>query len=145
MALIHVDVVTAERAVLSSEADSVTAMTVEGQISVLPGHVPLVTLLQPGELVVRVGGEETLLAVAGGFLEVSREGIVVLADACERAEEIDIERAALAKRRAQALIEAGASETDAAAAEAALRRAVARLRVAEGIRIRPRRNVRPMS
>ncbi|TFH36757.1 MAG: F0F1 ATP synthase subunit epsilon [Dehalococcoidia bacterium] len=144
MAMIHLEVLTAEHGVLSTDVDSVVATTLEGQVGVLRGHVPFVTVLQPGELVVRTGECEEYLAVSGGFLHVTSESIVVLADACEHAEEIDVERAELAKRRAQGLIEAGALETDAAAAEAALRRSIARLRVAERLRLRPRRTMRPM-
>ena len=139
MPLIHLDVLTAERTVYSADVEAVTLTTVDGQISVLAGHVPLVTLLQPGELMARLGDEETYLAVSGGFAEVTREGIVVLADTCERAEEIDVQRAAEAERRAQELLRAGAPEAVAAAAEAALRRSVARLRVADRHRLRIRR------
>ncbi len=139
MPLIHLDVLTAERTVYSADVDAVTLMTVDGQISVLAGHVPLVTLLQPGELMARLGDEETFLAVSGGFAHVGRDGIVVLADTCERAEEIDVQRAAEAERRAQELLRSGAPEAVAAVAEAALRRSVARLRVADRHRLRTRR------
>ncbi len=139
MSLIHLDVLTAEKTVFSADVDAVTLMTVEGQISVLPGHVPLLTLLQPGEMIVRQGDEETYLAVSGGFAQVTREGIVVLADTCERADEIDVQRAHEAELRAQELLRADAPEAVAAAAEAALRRSVARLRVADKYRLRMRR------
>jgi len=108
---------------------------------VLSGHVPLVTLLQAGEMVARLGENETYLAVSGGFAQVTRDGIVVLADTCERAEEIDVQRAEEAERRAQELLHAGAPETVAAAAEAALRRSVARLRVVDRHRLRMRRRL----
>jgi len=139
MSLIHLDVLTAEKTVFSADVDAVTLMTVEGQISVLPGHVPLLTLLQPGEMIVRQGDEETYLAVSGGFAQVTREGIVVLADTCERADEIDVQRAHEAELRAQELLRADAPEAVAAAAEAALRRSVARLRAADKYRLRMRR------
>ena len=139
MSLIHLDVLTAEKTVFSADVDAVTLMTVEGQISVLPGHVPLLTLLQPGEMIVRQGDEETYLAVSGRFAQVTREGIVVLADTCERADEIDVQRAHEAELRAQELLRADAPEAVAAAAEAALRRSVARLRVADKYRLRMHR------
>jgi len=139
--LIHVDVVTAERTVFSGDVDAVTLTTLEGQISVLSGHVPLVTLLQSGEMMARLGENETYLAVSGGFAQVTRDGIVVLADTCERAEEIDVRRAEEAERRAQELLRADAPEAVAAAAEAALRRSVARLRVADKHRLRMRRRL----
>jgi F-type H+-transporting ATPase subunit epsilon len=142
--LIHVDVVTAEKTVYSADVDAVTLTTVDGQVSVLSGHVPLVTLLQAGEMVARLGENETYLAVSGGFAQVTRDGIVVLADTCERAEEIDVRRAQEAERRAQELLRADAPEAVAAAAEAALRRSVARLRVADKHRLRMRRRVGQM-
>lgn len=130
MSFMHLEVLTVEGAVLSADVSAVTANTATGQISILPGHVPLVTLLTPGELKVRREHEESLLFVSGGFLEVASEDIFILADACEYAAEIDIERAEAARRRAEDLLKAASYEIDAAAAEAALRRSLARLRVA---------------
>jgi F-type H+-transporting ATPase subunit epsilon len=134
-------VVTAERTVYSGDVDSVTLTTADGQISVLSGHVPLVTLLQAGEMVARLGDDETFLAVSGGFAQVTRDGIVVLADTCERAEEIDVQRAQEAERRAKELLRTEADGTVAAVAEAALLRSVARLRVVDRYRLRTRRRL----
>ena len=141
--MIHLEVLTAESSVVSTDVDSVVATTMDGQVGILHGHVPMVTVLQPGELVLRTGAQEAYLAVSGGFLRVTPRGIVVLADACECAEEIDVERAEAAKRRAEQLLEAGAPETDEAAVEAALRRSIARLRVADKYRLKVRRRVLP--
>jgi len=82
-------VVTAERLVYSDDVDVVVAPGVDGELAVLPHHAPLMTMLQPGELRVRKGDEEVLLVVTGGFLEVRPDRVTVLADAAERAEEID--------------------------------------------------------
>jgi len=136
VSLFHLDVLTAEQTVLSVDANALVATTVEGQIGILPGHVSLVTLLAPGELMVRMGAEAHSLAVSGGFLQVLGKDVVVLADACERADEIDVERAEEARRRAEEFLKAGAAETDSAAAEAALRRAITRIGVAERYRRR---------
>lgn len=141
--MIHLEVLTAESRVVSTDVDSVVATTLDGQVGILHGHVPLVTVLQPGELVLRTGEQEAYLVVSGGFLQVTPQGIIVLADACEYAEEIDVERAEEAKRRAEQLLAAGAPETDAATAEAALHRSIARLRVADKYRVRTRRRVLP--
>jgi F-type H+-transporting ATPase subunit epsilon len=141
--MIHLDVLTAENTLVSADVESIVATTLEGQVGILHGHVPLVAVLQPGELVLRTGDHETYLAVSGGFLEVTREGVVVLADACEYAEEIDVMRAEEAKRRAEEMLRVGAPDTDAAAAEAALRRSLARLRVADKYRVRVRRRRAP--
>ena len=89
------------------------------------------TMLQPGELRVKKGGEEVSMAITGGFLEVRPDRVIVLADAAERAEEIDASRAEEAKRRAQERLKEHLPEVDVTRAEAALRRALARLEVVQ--------------
>lgn len=129
MTSLRLEIVTAERQVYSDEVDVVIAPGIEGQLGILPNHAPLMTMLQPGELVVRKSGEETFLAISGGFLEVFQNKVVVLADTAERAEEIDINRAEAARQHAQQQLETLGA--DLAVAEAALRRALARLKVAD--------------
>jgi F-type H+-transporting ATPase subunit epsilon len=131
MAKLRVEVITAERVVLQEEADMVVAPGIEGQLGILPRHAPLLTTLQVGELRLKKGGEEISLAITGGFLEVQPDRVIVLADAAERAEEIDIARAEQARRRAQELLEHRPADVDAARAEAALRRSLIRLKIAE--------------
>lgn len=134
---IRLDIVTAERAVYSEEVDMVIAPGVEGQLGILPHHAPLMTTLQAGELRVKKGREEVSLVISGGFLEVRPDRVVILADAAERAEEIDVARAEAAKRRAQErLAEEHVPGVDEARAEAALRRSLARLKVAVAVRRR---------
>jgi len=125
----RLDIVTAERVVFSEDVDVVVAPGVEGQLGVLPHHAPLMTTLMPGELVVRKGGEEFFLAISGGFIEVRPDRIIVLADAAERAEEIDVARAEEAKRRAEERLKERGPEVDLVRAEAALRRSLIRLEV----------------
>ena len=134
MATFRLELVTAERMVYSDDVNIVIAWGLEGQLAILPHHAPLMTMLQPGELIIKKDNEETYMAVSGGFLEVRPDKVIVLADACERAEEIDLARAEEAKRRAGEIMEAPSPETDSAAAEAALRRSLVRLKVAEKIR-----------
>jgi F-type H+-transporting ATPase subunit epsilon len=129
MATTKLDIVTAERMVFSDDVDMVVAPGIEGQLGVLPHHSPLMTMLMPGELLVRRGREEFSLAISGGFLEVRPDRIIILADAAERAEEIDIARAEEAKRRAEERLKEGGPEVDVARAEAALRRSITRLEV----------------
>jgi F-type H+-transporting ATPase subunit epsilon len=131
MSPVRLDIVTAERVVYSEEVDIVVAPGVLGQLGILPHHAPLMTTLEPGELKVRKGGEEYSLVISGGFLEVRPDRIIILADAAERAEEIDIARAEAAKQRAQQRLTHPTPEVDLAQAEAALRRSLARLKVAE--------------
>ena len=137
MSSIRLDIVTAERAVYAEDVDMVIAPGVEGQLGILPHHAPLMTTLRAGELRVKKGGEEVSLVISGGFLEVRPDKVVVLADAAERVEEIDVARAEEAKRRAQErLVEKRAPGIDEAQAEAALLRSLARLRVVERVRRR---------
>lgn len=131
MSPIRLDVVTAERVVLSDEVDVVVAPGVEGQLGILPHHAPLMTTLQTGELIARKAGEEFILAISGGFLEVRPDHVIVLADVAERAEEIDIERAEAAKRRAEERLAHVVPGIDMARAEASLHRAMIRIKVAE--------------
>ncbi len=129
---IRIDIVTAERLVFSEEADIVIVPGVEGEMGILPHHSPLMTMIRPGEILVRKGQEEYYMAVSGGFLEVKPDPITILADAAERADEIDIARAEAAKKRAEERIAHRMVEgVDTARAEASLHRALARLRVAE--------------
>ena len=137
MASIKLEIVTAERVVYSEDVDMVIAPGVEGQLGILPHHTPLMTTLQAGELRVKRGGEEVSLAISGGFLEVRPDRVVVLADAAERAEEIDIARAEEARHRAQEqLAVRRLPGIDEVQAEAALHRSLARLKVVETVRRR---------
>ncbi len=131
MSPIRLDIVTAERLVYSEDVDIIVAPGIEGELGILPHHAPLMTTLQPGELRMRKGGEEFSLAISGGFLEVRPDRVIVLADAAERCEEIDIARAEAAKRRAQERLSSRATGVDLNRAEAALRRSLVRLKVSE--------------
>jgi F-type H+-transporting ATPase subunit epsilon len=128
---LHVDIVTVEGRRFEGEADFVLAPGSEGELGVLPHHVALLTPLKPGAVKVRNDGEEQFFFVSGGFLEVLPDRVTVLADAAERAEDIDEARAEESRRRAASLMEQKVSDADAAAASAALARAEARLRLAE--------------
>jgi len=126
------EVVTAERVVLDDAGiDVVIAPALQGEVAILPEHAPLITPLVPGELRVRKGADEVSYFIAGGFLEVLRDKVTILADAAEHAEEIDVARAEDARRRAQEALAHRHEQPDVATAEAALRRSLLRLRVAE--------------
>jgi F-type H+-transporting ATPase subunit epsilon len=136
MASLKLDIVTAERVVYSEEVDIIIAPGMEGQLGILPHHAPLMTILQAGELVVRRGGQEDILAISGGFLEVRPDRVIILADSAERAEEIDMERAEAAKKRAEERLKEKPTEVDMNRVEASLRRAIARLNVADKMKRR---------
>ena len=115
---------------VSEEVDEVVAPGIEGYFGVWPGHAAFLTTLGAGELSYRQGRQERYLAVAGGFAEVRNDKVVILADTAEHPEEIDRERAARARQRAeQRLSGRSQDEIDFARATAALARALTRLQV----------------
>jgi len=129
---LKLDVVTVERLVYSGEVDMVIAPGIEGELGILPHHAPLMTALTYGELRARRGEEEETFAIGGGFMEVLPQQVTVLADSAERAEEIDLERAEQARRRAEERMRLYAQDkADFSKAEAALRRSLVRIKVAE--------------
>jgi len=137
-----VDIVTAERLVLSEEnVDEVVAPGIEGELTVLPMHAPLLTMIKPGIMRIVKANDETEMAITGGFLEVRDDRVTILADAAERAEEIDVARAEEARRRAERQLEQRETDVDLARVAAELQRALLRLKVAE--RRRRRSGVRP--
>ena len=133
------DIITAERTVFSADIELVLAPGVDGELGVLPHHAGLMTILQPGELMIRKDGTETFFAIAGGFMEVLNNKVTILADAAENSEEINEERAILAMEKAQALVASRDSDVDLEKALQQVRRAQVRLDVARKRRIRNRR------
>ena len=131
MPTMRLDIVTAEKLVYSDEVSSVVAPGAEGQLGILPNHAPLLTSLMPGELKVLKDGEETNIAVSGGFLEVLKNVVTVLADTAERAEDIDVERAEAALKRAQDKVNSSGSDLDLERAIRALKRSQARVFVSK--------------
>src|SRR5688572_8111076 len=127
-----VDIVTAERSVLAEEGvDEIIVPGIEGELTVLPMHAPLLTMIKPGVMRIVKGNDETEMAITGGFLEVREDRVTILADAAERAEEIDVAAAEEARRRAEAQLERREAEVDLARVAAELQRALLRLKVAE--------------
>ncbi len=127
---IHLEIVTAERTVMSDDVDQINAPGAAGRMGVLPRHEPLMTMLIPGELTIVKNGTTTPFAVSGGFMEVLPDRVTILADTAERADEIDEARADAARKRAEDLLRERHSEQEMILAEAQLRRAMVRLRVA---------------
>jgi F-type H+-transporting ATPase subunit epsilon len=128
---IHLEIVTAERVVLSDDVDQVNAPTKDGRVGILPRHAPLLTVLDVGELDIIKDGVSTPYAISGGFMEVLPNRVTILADTVERADEIDEARAEDARRRAEERLAQRKSEEDMARAEAELRKALIRLKVAQ--------------
>ena len=128
MAKLTVEIVTGERVVLSeTDVDMVIAPGGDGALGILPHHAPLISTLSHGELRVKKGNKEQSIIVFGGFIEVTPEKVIVLADSAERIEEIDVERAEQARRLAEDAIRNRGETVEIEDALAALRRANLRL------------------
>ena len=131
------EIITAERQVFSDEVDMVVAPGIDGQLGILPRHAPLMTMLKPGELTVRKAGEEDMyVAVSGGFMEVLGNRVSILADACERSDEIDEERAQQAVQRAQERLANRSEDMELERVMASLRRAQVRVDLVRRRRLR---------
>jgi F-type H+-transporting ATPase subunit epsilon len=126
------EIVTPDRLAYSDTVDAVTLPGIEGELGVLPHHTPLVSMLGLGELRIRKGAETETFAIAGGFLQVRPDKVVVMAEMADLAAEIDLEKAQEARREAERILETGFHEgADLAAARASLQVALLRQRVAE--------------
>ncbi|MDR3562518.1 MAG: F0F1 ATP synthase subunit epsilon [Negativicutes bacterium] len=128
---IRLDIVTPERIVYSADVNMVIARATDGDIGILPGHAPLIAGLDIWPLRVLNDEGETQISICSGFIEVRPEKVTILAGCAELPEEIDVQRAAAAKARAESRLKEVAPDIDLERAEAALRRALIRLRVAE--------------
>lgn len=134
MSTFLLEIVTPDRVVYSEQVNGVTVRGVEGELGILPGHIPFVTPLQIAPVVVKIGNDRQSFAVQGGFIEVRKEKVVILADSAEKANEIDLERAEAAKERAQTRLNAKGrqDEIDHRRAELALQRAMNRIKISGG-------------
>ena len=130
MATFQLDIVTAEKQVYSEQVESIVAPGFDGELGILPNHAALLCLLKPGELLVRKDGEETIMAISGGFMEVMNNKATILADTAERDEDIDLERAEEALKRAQEQVANAGADMDLERALVSVRRAQARIKVA---------------
>jgi len=131
MSQISLDIITQEKAIFNGLVDAVTAPATEGEVTILPEHIPLFTKLNPGELKLNSKGRWQTLVIAGGFMDVAPKGnVTVLADSAVRIEEINIAKVEAAKRRAEEELKKNVSETDYARITADLRRSIIELKTA---------------
>lgn len=128
---LHVEIVTPDKIVYSDDVDQITLSTLNGQITLLPNHVPLVTQLIPGECTVKKGSTEQLLAITGGFLEFSDNKVTIMADYAIRSGDIEEAQAEEARKRAEKALSEKASARDFAEAEAQMRKALLELKVVQ--------------
>ncbi len=138
MSKLTLEIVTPDRALVRESVDEVQVPAADGYMGILPGHTPLLATLQVGQLSYRIGQQTTVLHVAFGFVEVLPDRVTVLAQIAERAEDIDIERAESAKRRAEERL-AQASQgqgIDFERARVAMMKSLIRLQVASRLKSR---------
>ncbi len=126
---LKLEIVTPEAKAYSEDVEMVTLPGVEGEMGIYPLHVPLLTQVVPGEIVVRKGGEDLFLAVGEGFVEITGERVAVMTDMAIRAENIDESKAEEARRRAEARLHEKLSEEEVARVNAALAQTLAQLKV----------------
>jgi F-type H+-transporting ATPase subunit epsilon len=126
---LRVEIVTPQGLVLDETADALYAPGTKGEFGALPGHQPYLVALEPGPVRVQRGGSDDWYAITGGLAEVTANHVIVLADACEQARDIDADRAKAAQKRADDRLRdfAKDSDVDTRRARAALARATARL------------------
>ena len=129
---LHLEIVTPDKVVLSEQVDYVGAPGYEGEFGILPNHIPYLCALQIGALYYKAQGHTKYIFVSGGFAEVSDNKVSILAESAELAEDIDIERARKSKERAEARLAHQQEKIDHARAQAAIQRALHRMRTKEG-------------
>ncbi|TPE55228.1 F0F1 ATP synthase subunit epsilon [Maribrevibacterium harenarium] len=132
---VHCDIVSAEQEIFSGSVESLVAAGSYGDLGIMPGHAPLLTTLQPGPVrVIKQNGQEEVIFVSGGFLEVQPHRVTVLADTAVRANDLDEASALEAKKHAEDLLNQQHSDIDYSRAAAELAEAVARLRTIQQYR-----------
>lgn len=134
MKTVAVSIVTPDGPVYDGEVEMVSTKSTSGELGVLPGHIPMVAPLDICAVRLKKNNQTQLVAVSGGFLEVRPDKVTILAQAAEKAEDIDVERALRAKQRAEERLkmkEKKQANVDFKRAELALRRAINRINVAK--------------
>ncbi|MNH82339.1 ATP synthase epsilon chain [compost metagenome] len=131
MSTFLLEIVTPEHIVFSQQVDSVSVRGDEGELGILAGHLPLVTPLKVAPIIVKSGNTALTLAVHGGFVEVQKEKVIILAESAEMSNDIDVERAKAARERAERRLSASGNKdlVDHRRAELALQRAITRINV----------------
>jgi len=128
MATLKLEIVTPEGVTSSEDVEMVTLPGIEGEMGIYPQHVPLVTELVPGEIVVRRGGQESFLAIGPGFVEITGERVAVLTDMALKADDLDEAKAEQARRAAEARLKERLGDSDALTVNASIVRSIESLR-----------------
>lgn len=134
MSTILFDIITPHKIVYSSQVDKVFVRTTLGDMGILPNHAPLVASLAIGEMRIRKDGEDIKYFISGGFLEISKEKVTILADKAVKADEIDIEKAREEQMLFEAKLKKLTEDREIAATQVALKEALAKIRIGQGTR-----------
>jgi F-type H+-transporting ATPase subunit epsilon len=127
---LHLEIITPTKVVLSEEVDQLTIPTVNGEISILPNHVDLLTKVSTGEMLIKRNNKNDYFAIMGGFLEISQNKVTVLSDYASLAQDIEIAKVEEAKERAQKAMKERKTEEDFRVANAELAKSLLQLKVA---------------
>lgn len=130
MATFPLKVMTIDHCFFEGDVDRIVVRTSQGDVGILPNHVPYIASLGIGALIIIQNGEKRVAAVSGGFVDVTKEGTTILARTCEWSDEIDVNRANSAAERARAAIQKKASEHEYEVAQVKLKKALNRIRIA---------------
>lgn len=130
MRTFHLQIITQEKVAYEGDAESIILPTTEGEISILPGHTPLIAIAREGEMVIsHGGGERTHLAVIGGVLRVTQDSVVFLTDSAERFDELDEQKALEAREKAQKMMQGKLTEREMAEAASMLQKNLLHLKL----------------
>ncbi|HEY1172552.1 MAG TPA: F0F1 ATP synthase subunit epsilon [Verrucomicrobiae bacterium] len=129
MATLKLEIVTPEAKIYSEDVDMVTLPGVEGEMGIYPMHVPLMTQVVAGEVAVRKNGQDSLLAVGDGFVQITGDRVAILTDMAVKADDIDENKAEEARKRAEARLQEKLSDEESALVQAALAQSLAQLNV----------------
>lgn len=130
MATFPLKVMTIDHCFFEGDVDRIVVRTTQGDVGILPNHVPYIAALGIGALIIVRNGERRVAAVSGGFVDVTREGTTILARTCEWADEIDVNRANSAAERARAALQKKESDREYEVAQVKLKKALNRIRIA---------------
>ncbi|TVX97116.1 F0F1 ATP synthase subunit epsilon [Cohnella terricola] len=134
MSTFRLEIVTPEHKVYEKDVNMVVVKGVSGELGIMPNHIPLVTPLKVAPVKAKIGNDNEFIAVHGGFMEVRKDKVVILAEAAELGNDIDVSRARLAKERAERRLAQKQADMNAQRAELALRRAIARLETVDDMK-----------
>ncbi len=126
---LHLEIITPEKTLYNDTVDEVIIPTQTGEIAVLPNHIPLVSQVSDGELIIKKNNSEQSLAISGGFVEITQNNVSILADYAIRSEDIELAKVEEAKKRAEKLMLEKTSERDFAEAQAVFQRAILELKI----------------